>query len=125
MFTSHRFSYLALRLGLAAVFLWFGIDKMFHAEYWLNAWITPTMRSMIDQVGFSGTQFVYLSGVFEILIGVSLVTNVMQKLFSLLAIIFLAGVFVFVGFNEVTARDIGLLGGLVSVLLWPEGRGRL
>lgn len=124
MFTSSRLSYLILRLGLAAVFLWFGIDKMTHPEYWFNAWVVPWVRSFIDTVGLSGNQFVYLNGVFEILVGVSLVTNVLQRFFSLLAALFLISIFVFIGFNEVTVRDIGLLGGFISVLFWPNGNRR-
>ena len=124
MFTSSRLSYLFLRLGLAAVFLWFGIDKMINPDYWLNAWVTPTARSIVGLAGLSGTQFIYLNGVFEILAGVSLVTNVLQRLFSLLAMLFLIGVFIFIGFNEVTVRDIGLLGGFLAIIFWQNGNRR-
>lgn len=125
MFTSAKYSYLALRLGLAAVFLWFGIDKFFHPDYWINAWITPRATSLIELVGFSTQQFIYLNGIFEILVGVSLITSLFPKFFSLLAIIFLTSVIFFVGLNEVTIRDIGLIGGLIAILLWPSERSRL
>ena len=90
MFTSSRFSYLAIRLGLAAVFLWFGIDKMFHPAYWLNAWVPQNIQSLVEQFGVTGLQFIYLNGIFEILVGLSLITGVFAKLFSVLAVIFLA-----------------------------------
>ena len=124
MFSSSRFSYLVLRLGLAAVFLWFGVDKILHPTYWLNAWVTPTVRSMLDVIGIPAAQFIYLNGIFEILVGVSLVTNVMQRIFSLLAVLFIISIFIFVGLNEVTVRDIGLLGGFLAVLFWPNGNRR-
>ena len=124
MFSSSRLSYLFIRLGLAAVFLWFGIDKMIHPDYWLNAWVAPSIRSLVGSVGLSGNQFVYLNGVFEILVGVSLVTNVLQRFFSLLAALFLVSIFIFIGFNEVTVRDIGLLGGFLAIIFWQNGNRR-
>lgn len=124
MFTSSRYSYLALRLGLATVFLWFGIDKMFHPAYWLNAWIPKQIIEILSSLNISGIQFIYLNGIFEILIGLSLVTGVFMKFFSVLAILFLMGVLVFVGINEVTVRDFGLIGGFMAVLLWPNGNRR-
>ena len=111
MFSSAKYSYLALRLGLAAVFLWFGIDKIVHPSYWLNAWTTTS-------------QFVYLCGVFEILAGVSLATGIFSKFFSALAALLLVGAAVFFGSADEIARDIGLIGGLIAVFLWPVPRNR-
>ena len=124
MFTSSRYSYLALRLGLAIVFLWFGIDKILHSAYWLNAWVPQGVQAFIARFSLTGVQFVYLNGIFEILVGLSLVTGVFAKLFSALAILFLIGVLIFAGISEVTIRDFGLIGGFLSVLLWPNGRSR-
>ena len=124
MFTSSKYSYLALRLGLAVVFLWFGIDKMLHPAYWLNAWVPQGVQLLIVKFSLTGIQFIYLNGIFEILVGLSLVTGVFTKFFSALAIIFLLSVLVFVSISEVTVRDFGLLGGFIAVLLWPDGRSR-
>lgn len=124
MFSSSKYSYFALRLGLTTVFLWFGIDKMFHPIYWLDAWVPQSVQIFFGSFGLSGTQFIYLNGVFEILVGLSLVTGVFTKLFSVLTIFFLLGVLVFAGINEVTIRDFGLIGGFIAVLLWPDGRTR-
>ncbi|MEK7153952.1 MAG: DoxX family membrane protein [Patescibacteria group bacterium] len=111
MFSSAKYSYLALRLGLAAVFFWFGISKIIHPSYWLNAWMTTS-------------QFIYLCGVFEILAGVSLATGIFSKFFSALAILFLAGTVILVSPADVIIRDVGLIGGLVAVFLWPAPRDR-
>ena len=108
---STKYSYLVLRLGLAAVFFWFGIDKFFHPSYWINAW-TPAW--------FDSVQLMYLLGIFEVLIGLSLLTKVFSKAFSLLGILFLLSIFAVIGITEVTIRDIGLMGGLLAVFLWPE-----
>lgn len=124
MFSSSRYAYLALRLGLAAVFLWFGIDKMFHPSYWLNAWVPERIVKILSEFGLPGIQFVYINGVFEILVGLSLITGVFTKFFSALAVIFLINVLLFVGINEVTVRDFAMIGGFIAVLLWPNGNRR-
>lgn len=124
MFTSARYSYLVLRLGLAAVFLWFGVEKMLYPTYWFDAWVPQGARSLIAWANLSGQQFIYLNGIFEILTGLSLATGVFTKLFATLAAIFLIVVLIFVGISEVTIRDIGLIGGFLAVLLWPNERNR-
>ncbi len=111
MFNSAKYSYLALRLSLAAVFLWFGIDKIIHPSYWLNAWMTTS-------------QLIYLCGIFEILAGVSLATEIFSKFFSALAILFLVGAAIFVSPGDIIVRDVGLVGGLIAVFLWPVPRNR-
>lgn len=124
MFSSSRYSYLALRLGLAAVFLWFGVDKMFHPSYWLNAWMPRQIIEILSGFNIPGIQFVYLNGIFEILVGLSLIAGVFTKFFSVLAVIFLAGVLIFVGLSEVTVRDFAIIGGFIAVILWPNGNRR-
>ncbi len=80
-------------------------------------------KQLIDilaKFSIPGVQFIYLNGIFEILVGLSLVTGVFTKIFSLLAIIFLILVLVFTGINEATIRDFGLIGGFLAVFLWPS-----
>ena len=97
---------------------------MLHPAYWLNAWVPQSVQSFISGFSLGGTQFIYLNGIFEILVGLSLVTGVFAKPFSVLAVIFLASVLLFVGVNEVTIRDLTMIGGFMAVLLWPDGRNR-
>ena len=95
---------------------------MFHPVYWLNGWVPDFIVSMLSRFGVSGTQFIYINGIFEILVGLSLLTGVFNKFFSVLAVIFLVSIFVFIGFNQSTIRDLGLMGGLVAVIFWPSRR---
>ncbi len=122
MFTSSRVSNWVLRIGLAAVFLWFGVDKFLHPTYWLNAWVPGWALSFVGKFGVTGSQLVYFNGVFEVLVGLSLLINFGSKLFSFLAILFLATVVAINGINEVMARDLGLIGGFLAILFWPERR---
>lgn len=122
MFQSLRYSNLFLRLGLAAVFIWFGVDKFLNPQYWLNAWIPQSALSVASKIGVSGMDVVYASGVFELLVGASVLSNVFIKIFSVLALTFLVTVLLTFGINEVLIRDIGLMGGFLSLLFWPERR---
>lgn len=122
MFQSLRYSNLFLRLGLAAVFIWFGVDKFLHPEYWLSAWVPQNILSFALKIGVSGTDVVYASGVFELLVGASILSNIFIKIFSVLALVFLVTVLFTFGISEVLVRDIGLMGGFLSLLFWPERR---
>ena len=122
MFQSLRYSNLFLRFGLAAVFIWFGVDKFINPEYWLNAWIPQSIISLASKAGISGTDVVYTSGIFELLVGASVLSNIFIKIFSVLAIIFLLTVLLFFGLSEVLVRDFGLIGGFLALLFWPERR---
>jgi uncharacterized membrane protein YphA (DoxX/SURF4 family) len=86
--------------------------------------MTPRVAGIIGYAALSESQFIYLCGVFEILAGVSLATGIFSKFFSALAILFLIGVAIFVGSADTIVRDIGLVGGLIAVFLWPAPRNR-
>ena len=122
MFQSLRYSNIFLRLGLAAVFIWFGVDKFLNPQYWLSAWIPQSALSVASRVGVSGMDVVYASGVFELLVGASVLSNIFIKIFSVLALIFLVAVLLTFGISEVIIRDVGLMGGFLSLLFWPERR---
>jgi uncharacterized membrane protein YphA (DoxX/SURF4 family) len=104
------------------VFIWFGVDKFLHPEYWLSAWIPQSVISFASKVGVSGMDVVYASGVFELLVGASVLSNIFIKIFSVLALVFLVTVLFTFGISEVLIRDVGLMGGFLSLLFWPEAR---
>lgn len=124
MFNSTKYPYLFIRFGLAVVFFWFGVGKLLNPQYWLNAWVPLWLINFISQHGFNGTQFIYLNGIFEILVGLSLVSNIFIKLFSTLAIFFLIVILTVNGFTEVTVRDIGLISGFLAIIFWPSTQNR-
>src|SRR5258708_1299415 len=119
MWQSLRISHLLLRLSLALVFLWFGIDKFFHPDYWLNAWIPQYVVHLAAWAHISAYALTYGFGVLELLIGISLVSNMFVELFAFIGGMFLIIIMFFYGFNEVIVRDIGLLGGLAALIFWP------
>ncbi len=122
MFQSLKYSNLILRLGLAIVFFWFGIDKFFHPDYWVNAWVPQSVGLFAMHLKLHPVDIVYITGIFEVLVATSLVTNIFVVLFSSLAVLFLASLTVFLGFSEVVVRDVGLIGAFLSLIFWPRQR---
>src|SRR3989344_9353423 len=120
MAQSLRNAHLLIRIGLAIVFLWFGMDKFIHPAYWLNAWVPDAFVSFLARLKLSGTDFIYLGGIFEVLVGVSLVSGFFIKYFSVAAVLFLMVVLVTTldlthTFSEILVRDIGLIGALLAL----------
>jgi|SRR3989344_1537470 len=122
MFESLKYSNLFLRLGLAGVFIWFGVDKFISPQYWVSAWVPQSTLSLASKFGITGLDIINISAVFELLVGASILSNIFVKVFSLLAVIFLLTVLFTFGINEVLVRDIGLAGGFLSLFFWPERR---
>jgi len=122
MVQSLQYSYLALRIGLALVFLWFGIDKFLHPGYWADAWLPRSIADIVERIGLSRNEFMYLNGIFEIIIGTSIISTIFIRFFAAAAVVFLISVFIFHGFNEIIVRDFGLIGALVALILWPDRR---
>lgn len=122
MFQSLKYSNLILRISLAIVFFWFGIDKFFHPDYWVNAWVPQSVILFAESLKLRSADVVYISGVFEVLVATSLVTNIFVALFSSLAVMFLASIMLFHGISEILVRDIGLMGAFLSLIFWPSSR---
>ncbi len=93
------YSQIALRIGLAIVFLWFGIDKFIHP--------------VLGQVG-------YLMGVFGILAALSFITSVFMRIFALLAVVLVIFTALKDGISTETIGDFGMIGGLIALTIWPE-----
>lgn len=124
MFNSHEYSYLVLRLSLAVVFFWFGVGKLLNSQHWLATWVPTQFLTFFNHLGLAGIQLVYIIGIFEVLVGLTMALNIFSKLFSVLAIIFLAVILITSGFSEITVANFGLIGGFLAVALWPSARNR-
>ncbi len=124
MFTSAKYSFLILRLSLAVVFLWFGINRFVHPAYWANIFEMHQISYLFKMISLSGTQLMYLAGIFEVLVGLSLVTGVFIKFFSFLAVIFLLSTIYFISGNNMAISNLGLAGGFGALIFWPEAGRR-
>ncbi len=115
-----KYPQLAIRIGIAAVFLWFGIDKFIHPQYWLDAWTPLWVQSAVGAIRLSPQNFIILIGMFEVVTGLALVTGFFLRFFAAAGALFLAIVVVINGVPLILGHDFGLIGGLVALALWPE-----
>ncbi|MFQ5847810.1 MAG: DoxX family membrane protein [Candidatus Methylomirabilales bacterium] len=110
-------SRLVVRVGLAVVFLWFGVDKFVTPEAWIG-WIPSWLYRLIREWQ---NPFLYLLGAGEVMIGLAFLTGWYLRVAATAASVFLAAVILSSPFSDITVRDIGLLGAAVSLLL-PDDR---
>lgn len=104
-----------LTLGLAFVFVWFGIDKFVHPLLWIDflpEWMT----------GFLGiTRETWLSvlGVLEIIMGVMIVipVRVIRQAGASIISLHLLVIVWEIGLTDIGVRDVGLLTSAVALLL--------
>lgn len=121
MFHSLRVPHLVLRIGLAIVFMWFGVDKFIDPAGWLF-WVPERVQGALMAVGMSTQNFIFLNGIFEVLVAVSLLSGYFIRIFATLALSFLVVVTAvhITSATEIVVRDIGLIGGLLALAMWPE-----
>ncbi len=106
---------LVARVGIAAVFLWFGIDKFIHPIEWAG-WVPDWMTALIPM---SLVSFMYIQGAIETVVGALLLIGYQTRFAALLAVVTLCGVILAMigtGSTDVLLRDVGLLAASISLL---------
>ena len=109
-----------LRLGLAAVFLWFGFSQLFDSIGWVG-WVPEWAVTLL---GVPPTFIVLTNGAFEVIAGVLLVAGIFVRPVAFLLALHLVLITIEIGLNEIGVRDFGLtMATLALALLWsPEDR---
>jgi len=101
------FADLLLTAGLAFVFIYFGVDKFVHPEWWID-WMPTWMEGLM---GFSRNGWMLITGALEILFAVMLVlpVRIIRQTGAILCALHLVAVLTQTGWNDIAVRDIGLL----------------
>ena len=110
---NYKISTLFLRIALGVFFLWFGIDKVLTPSNWLG-WIPDSIFPVLP---FEVAKFILLEGIIEIIVGVLLTIGLFTRVAAAVSSLQMMLIIIFIGFNEATIRDIGLLGGTISLLI--------
>ncbi len=100
-----------LRVGLAAVFGWFGIDKFIHPIVWVK-WVP---QYVINILPFSEKIFIFILGGIESLLALFFLLGLFTRLAGIIASLLLLSIIATAGINEITMRDIAILGGALSL----------
>ncbi|MAF24712.1 hypothetical protein CL634_03970 [bacterium] len=118
------FAKLLLRLGIAGVFLYFGINAVQNPVGQGAIWITPQIGSVLEGL-ISVSTFMMLFGIIQILIGALVLLGAAFKLATAAAAIALLGIVINLGsvsLNDIVYRDFALF--TAALLLFFEGPGR-
>ncbi|MEN9614362.1 MAG: hypothetical protein RLZZ347_669 [Candidatus Parcubacteria bacterium] len=108
-----RHSNVVLRLGMAIVILWFGIQQVLYVGLW-TAYIPD---SVVTMTHLSAVTLVYLNALFELLFGTLMLFGWQTRLSALLLSLHLFDIMWVVGYGEIGVRDFGLAVAILVVSL--------
>ncbi len=103
-----------LRLGLAAVMVWFGASQFNNP----NAWTSLVPSWATDLSGMSALTIVHLNAVFELIAGALVAVGFGTRWLALLLSAHLFVITLDLGASAVGVRDFGLSLGLFAVALY-------
>jgi len=101
-----------VRLGLAAVFLWFGLTQFFNPQALMG--YAPSFAFSLP---ISIKQFMMLNGLFDTLVGALLAIGFFTRFIAFVGALHLAGIAASLGYNDVAVRDWGLCAAALSIAL--------
>lgn len=93
-----------LRIGMAAVILWFSLQQFLHT----GSWTAYVPDSVISMTHLSAITLVYMNAVFELVFGLLLLFGWQTRIAALLLSVHLFNIMYVVGYGEIGVRDFGL-----------------
>ncbi len=106
-----------LSYGLAAVFLWFGINQLINPNNFIGY-----LPQLIFDSGYAKT-FVIANGIFEIIASIMLITGLFTRWVALLLALHLMAITLELGYGEVAVRDFGL--SIATFVIFLNGPDQL
>ena len=109
------FSPVLLRVGIAAVFIWFGISQLQDARSWVDY-----VPQFIVSISFmSATTLVHLNGIFEVVFGAALLLGFFTRFAAFFLALHILDIMFIVGWNAIGVRDFGL--AVATIAVWLNG----
>lgn len=109
---------IVLRLGMTAVFVWFGVSQLAHP----NAWTALVPSWITDLTGTNAVTIVQLNGAVEILASLFLALGFFVRWIALGLAVHLFIITSHLGLTPVGVRDFGLSIAMLAVALFGEDR---
>lgn len=108
-----------LRLGVAAVFIDFGVGKLIDPVSW-SMFVPPSVVQSLGE-GLTVGRILQIQGVVEILIGVHLMAGLQTRWAAGLATAMLAVIILVVGWTPIGVRDLGLMAASMALVFCGSG----
>jgi len=103
-----------LRSGLAVVFLYFGISQILDQSKWIYFVPDRFLNFYVNEV--LKQKLVFINGIFDTIIALSLISGLLIRIFSFLGFIHLFSITIFsLGFEPSGIRDLGLAFATLSL----------
>jgi len=123
-----KYSNSILRISLAFVMLWFGINQILNPDYfigYLPEWLMGhSVESMHHHMMLMHTiipdnayTLLFLNGIFEIIFGSLLLLGIFTRFSSLVLMLHILSIAFNLGYNDTAIRDLGLVAGYIVVFL--------
>ncbi len=94
---------LVARLGISFVFLWFGINQLIDPETFMGY-----LPDFLLTTSYAHT-IVIFNGCLDLVLGMLLLIGLYTRLASLIIVVRLLAIILNLGYNDVAARDVGLM----------------
>lgn len=130
-----QYSATIIRIGLAFVLLWFGINQLINPESFLGyvpQWLYPHDAQMqhehpmqfMHNIPTPSVHVVLMTNaIFETIAGILLLIGLFTRIVAFIAALHLLGIAVSLGYNDIAIRDIGL--AIMAASLVFSGAGPL
>ena len=107
-----RSGYHILRLSMAVTFLWIAILIFKSPVFWtgfIDSWF-------LDVLPFEALTLIYIVGVFDLLLGLAFLVDWKVHWAGLLSALHMFNILIVTGIDEITVRDIVILGAGLALL---------
>lgn len=105
-----------LRLGLAFVYIWFGVSQIINAPAWTG--LVPVWATDIFEM--NATKIVHLNGYLELLLGSLLAVGIYVRWVAAFLFLHLAIITSHLGFTAIGVRDFGLSFATLALSLFGD-----
>ena len=102
---------IVMRYGLAAVFLWFGMNQLFNTSNFIGY-----LPDILFNSGYASS-FVVLNAVFEIIAAILLILGRFTRVIAAILGLHLLGIMFDLGYGETLVRDFGIFIGTLGIFL--------
>lgn len=101
-----------LRIGLALVILWFGVNQLLSPDTW-TTWVPDWASAFAD-----AKTIVYLNGGFEVIAGLLLLVGLFVPWVAVLLFLHLLLIIFEIGMTPTGVRDFGIAVGLLALAMF-------